>query len=400
MKIALVADQLGAWPRADDYPVDPARRVLPLAMALAGQGQQVTVYSRQDTARRHPAGRAGSGHCPGVTVEQLPAGPPRNLPADLLLQHIAALAGRLADRWSCDPPDVIHAHFWTSGLAALAGARDLAIPVVQTFHSLGTGAGARPGRPLAGASDAARTRLEAAIGRSAAAVMADTPDERAALARLGIPRTSVTIVPPGVDITRFRPSGPAAERGRRPRLLMVSPPDDREGPAAALRALADVPEAELVIAGEPGSDPRDETLSRLACTLGVRDRLTCLGRVSEADMPPLMRSADVLVHLTPSPRFAMVPVEAMACGTPVVADRDAAPGDAVIDGNTGFVVPSAEAAHLARRICRLLASPMLLEGYGIAAAIRVRSRYSWERVGQETLAVYEAVVAPPASAAA
>jgi glycosyltransferase involved in cell wall biosynthesis len=352
MKIALVTDQLGASPRADDYPADPAFQVLSLASALAGQGQQ-------------------------VTIEQVPAGPPEEL------RHIAALAAQLADRWSCDPPDVIHAHFWTSGLAALAGARDLGIPVVQTFHSLGTGGGTR-------------SRLEAAIGRSAAAVTAHTTDERAALARLGVPRASVTIVPSGVDITRFRPQGPAAERGRRPRLLMVSPPDDREGPAAALRALADVPGAELALVGVPG----DRTLSRLARTLGVRDRLTCLGRVSEAGMPPLMRSADVLVHLTPGPRFAMVPVEAMACGTPVIADEDAAPGDAVIHGNTGFLVPSAQPAQLARRIRQLLASPMLLEGYGIAAASRVRSRYSWERVGQETLAVYEALLASPHAAAA
>jgi glycosyltransferase involved in cell wall biosynthesis len=349
MKIALVTDQLGASPRADDYPADPARRVLSLASALAGQGQQVTVYSPQDP-------------------------------------HIAALASQLADRWSCDPPDVIHAHFWTSGLAALAAARELDIPVVQTFHSLGTGG--------------ARSRLEAAIGRSAAAVTANSTAERAVLARLGVPRASVTIVPSGVDITRFRPQGPAAERGRRPRLLMVSPPDDREGPAAALRALADVPGAELAIVGEPGSEPQDGTLTRLARTLGVRDRLACLGRVSEAGMPPLMRSADVLVHLTPSPRFAMVPVEAMACGTPVIADEGAAPGDAVIHGNTGFLVPSAEPAALARRIRQLLASPMLLEGYGIAAASRVRSRYSWERVGQEMLAVYEALLASPHEAAA
>jgi len=131
----------------------------------------------------------------------------------------------------------------------------------------------------------------------------------------------------------------------------------------------------------------------------VHGRLTRLGRVSEAEMPPLMRSADVLVHLTPSPRFAMVPVEAMGCGTPVIAVEDAASGDAVIHGNTGFLVPSADPGQLARRIRRLLASPMLLEGYGIAAASRVRSRYSWARVGQETLAVYEAVLAPPLEAA-
>jgi glycosyltransferase involved in cell wall biosynthesis len=110
-----------------------------------------------------------------------------------------------------------------------------------------------------------------------------------------------------------------------------------------------------------------------------------------------MRSADMLIHLTPSPRFAIVPVEAMACGLPVVASQDAAPGDAIIDGNTGFVVPPAQ---LARRVRQLAGSPMLLEGYGIAAASRARSRYSWERVGQETLAIYETVMVPPMAAAA
>jgi D-inositol-3-phosphate glycosyltransferase len=95
-----------------------------------------------------------------------------------------------------------------------------------------------------------------------------------------------------------------------------------------------------------------------------------------------------------------VPVEAMACGTPVVASEDAALADAIIHGNTGFLVPPAQPAALARRIRQLLASPMLLEGYGIAAASRVRSRYSWERIGQETLAVYEALAAPPMEAAA
>jgi glycosyltransferase involved in cell wall biosynthesis len=308
------------------------------------------------------------------------------------------MACQLADRWSGEPPDVIHAHSWTGGLAALAGARDLGIPVVQTFHSLG--AHVRPGRVLAAGSAGPRVRLEAAIGRSACAVLAGTPDERAALCRLGVPRTSVTIVPPGVDIARFGPSGPTAERGRRPRLLLVSPPGDRQGPATALHALAEVPEAELLIAGWLARDPGHQALTRLARRLGVHGRLTWLGTVGEDDMPPLMRSADALVHLTPSQRFAMVPVEAMACGTPVVASADAALADAIIHGSTGILVPPAEPGELGRRIRRLLASPMLLEGYGIAAAIRARSRYSWERIGRETLAVYETVAAPPAEAAA
>jgi D-inositol-3-phosphate glycosyltransferase len=371
MKIALVTDQPGAPSSADAqaYPAYPG--VLPLARALAGLGQQVSVCSPQETAG------------------------PREILPEKPLQHIAAFAAELADRWSADPPDVIHAHFWTSGLAALAGARGLGIPVVQTFSSLG--ADARPDRGLASASAAARVRLERAIGRSAGAVIAHTPHERAALARLGVPRQSVRVVPFGVDTTRYSPSGPAAERGERPRLLMVATPGDRQDPIIALHALADVPGAELFIVGD---DPADQALERLARNLGVHDRVSFAGPVTEADMPSLMRSADALVHLTPSQRFATVPLEAMASGLPVVAADDAALGDAIIDGNTGFLVPPAEPAQLARRVRQLLASPMLLEGYGIAAASRARSRYSWERVGQETLAVYESVVAPPMEAAA
>ena len=400
MKIALVTDHLGALSAAgtDAYPVDPALRVLPLARALAAQGQQVTVYSRQDSATSADTSAAETALCPGVAISRVPAGPTQRLPADVLLEHLAALAGQLEDRWRRDAPDVIHAHYWTSGLAALAGARDLGIPVVQTFQSLG--GGVRPGRVLAAAGGAAaRVRLEAAIGRSAHAVMAGSPEESAALARLGVPQSSVRIVPCGVDIARFRPSGPTAERGGRPRLLMVAPPGDRQGPLTMLRALADVPEAELVIAGGAAGDPGYQALARLARTLGVQSRLTCPGKLSEADMLPLMRSADVLVHLTPVQRFAMVPVEAMACGIPAVVSEDAALGDAVIDGNTGFLVP-AEPRELARRIRQLLASPLLREGYGIAAASRVRSRYSWERIGQETVEVYEALLAPPVEAAA
>jgi D-inositol-3-phosphate glycosyltransferase len=366
MKIALVTDQPAALLPADvqPYPADPG--VLPLARALRGLGQQVSVHALQDTAG----------------------------PRDKPLSNIAAFAGDLADRWSADPPDVIHAHFWTSGVAALAGSRGRGIPVVQTFSTLG--ADARPDRVLASLSATARVRLERAIGRSAGAVLAHTPNERAALARLGVPQQLVRVVPSGVDTTRFSPPEPPGERGARPRLLLVSPPDDPDGPATALRALAEVTGADLVIVGDPG----DGALTRLARKLGVHDRVSRVGPVTEADMPSLMRSADMLIHLTPSRRFSIVPVEAMACGLPVVASEDAEPGGAIIHGNTGFLVPPAQPAELARRVRQLLASAMLLDGYGIAAASRARTRYSWERVGQETLAVYEALVAQPMAAAA
>jgi len=395
MKIALIADQLCVPSPADVYPGAPERRVLPLASALAGPDHEVTVYSRrQSAARGHAADR------PGVSVEMVDAGPRRPLPGDLLLPHIAVFADQLADRWRRGTPDIVHAQSWTSGVAAVAGARGLGIPLVVTLHPTG----APPAHRRPAADTGVRERMEASLTRTVQAVLAGSSQERARLSHLtasggDVPSASVRVVPPGVDTERFCPDGPTAARGDGPRLLAVGSPGDEPGLVTALHALAELPSAELVVAGGPSRgrlrrDPGYRELTGLARHLDVADRLTCTGALREADMPELMRSADVLVHLTQDPGLAMVPVEAMACGTPVIAAADGAAADAVIHENTGFLVAPDQPAELVRRIRRLLANPMLLEGYGIAAARRAADRFCWERIGQETRAVYAALLGP------
>jgi glycosyltransferase involved in cell wall biosynthesis len=380
MKIALIAGHLGSpsRPARDAYPGDPAADVLSLARALAAQGQQVTVYAPRDSAAPPRRGTLGR----GVTVKYVAASPQARLPDDAarlgddeVPPYLPAFADQLAARWRRSAPDLVHAHSWTSGLAALAGARDLGIPVVQTFRSLGADPASDDGQ--AARDRSARIRLEAAIGRTAHAVLVGSSDERSQLGRRGVPPTSVWVIPPGVDVTRFQPSGPAAARGSEPRLLMIGPPDDHQALSTAARALADVPDAELLVIGGPAS--------------ARQDRITCPAAVSQAALPALMRSADVLIHLTTSESFARVPLDAMACGVPVIG-LDAGPSrDAVIDGVTGYLVPPGQPALLAGHLRQFLASPMLREGCGIAAASRARHRYSWERISQETLAVYQAL---------
>ncbi len=407
MKIALIAERPGSSSRPRGaYPGDPAADVLSLGRALAARGQQVTVYSRTGSAalpRRATLGR-------GLTVEYVAAGPragfpddPARRPDDVVPPHLPAFADQLAARWRGSAPDLVHAHFWTSGLAALAAARDLGIPVVQTFQSLGAGPSGNDGP--ATRDGAARIRLEAAIGRTAHAVLAASSDERAQLGRLGVPSASVWVVPPGVDTARFQPSGPAAGRGSRPRLLMIGPPDDHQALSTAAAALADVPDAELRIigipaAGRPDGEPGGRALSAISRELGVHDRISRTAAVSQAAMPALMRSADVLIHLTPSESFARVPLEAMACGLPVIGLAAGATRDAVIDGVTGYLVPPDQPALLAGHLRQLLAHPMLREGCGIAGASRARHRYSWERISQEALAVYQALARRRLQAAA
>ena len=404
MRVALITED--ASPLAapgDAYPAGPGAGLGALATALAGLGVQVTMYAGVPV----PAGRSGAARprrsklCPGAVLEPLsiqvaePASSGTG-DRDLTALRIRELAGQLASRWQDSPPDLVHAHSWAAGLAAQASGRELNLPQVQTFYSLAVQDGPRAG--------ARRARLELALARSARAVLVGASADGAALARLGVPQAAIRVVPPGVDTGLFQPDGPIESRGDRPRLLMVvtSLAGDHV-PAAALHALAAVPGAELFIAGGPpaaelAGDPGQQALSQLAGQLGVADRVTFTGQLTRSAMPALMRSADVLLNLSPGGTLARVTIEAMACGVPVIAIGTSAHRDAVLDGTTGYLLASTQPAPLARRIRQLLASP-LREGMAIAAASRARDRYSWERIGAETLAVYETAVPGTAQAA-
>ncbi|MBO0820181.1 MAG: glycosyltransferase [Nocardiopsaceae bacterium] len=395
MKIALVAQH--TIPLRGERPggqADDDIRIRELSRGLAADGHDVTVYAQRPDRRAPLHARL----CPGVRVEYIGPARSRNGAGpdgpddDDLLARMPAFAAPLRDRLDDDRPDVVHALRWTSGLAALPAARDLRIPVVQSFSPLCVTE--RRHHPVPPVTGAKRIRLEPAIGRTASAVLADSSDEASELARAGVPRRSVKVVPCGVDIDSFTPEGPAADRGDRPRLVTVTDLDSYEELATLLRALARVPEAELVIAGGPprrrlDEDPAARKLNELAASLAVSDRVTFSGQVTRAGLPPLLRSADLLVNVSDYDPVGMTVLEAMACGTPVVATGTGGGVDAVVDGTTGILVPPRRPALLAERIRRLMDHPMQLAAFGVAAADRARSRYSWDRIVAETVAVYD-----------
>ena len=404
MKIALVAQnatplhpRTGSGPDRDDIGLSELTR------QLAGQGHQVTVYTQKNLADVPDQAELHA----GVRVEHIDAGPAAETatePGDAdLLERVPAFSGPLRSLWESDRPDVVHALAWTSGLAALAAARDLGIPVVQEFSSLSVAerraaAGFRdePGAVKADGASAARIRLEPAIGRSATAVVATNSAEVSDLANLGVHRSSIRIVPWGVDTDLFTPEGPVAKRNGRPRLLTATDLTQRKPLETLLRALTKVPDAELLVVGGPAEaelskDDNYVKLAKFAATLGITDRVIFTGKVEYADMPPLLRSADLVISTCQYEPSGTTSLQAMACGTPVIAPPVGGHMDAVVDGTTGIIIPPDRPALLAQRIRQLLAHPMLIEAYGVAAVDRVRSRYSWARIAGETLAVYDRV---------
>jgi glycosyltransferase involved in cell wall biosynthesis len=392
MNIAMVSEH--ASPLAAVGGVDAGGQnvhVAELARALARRGHRVTVYSRHDA----PGARRRVRMCPGVDVVQVPVGPPTEVPKDQLLRYMPDFGRFLAACWAVDPPDVVHAHFWMSGLAALLATRDTGIPVLQTFHALGT-----VKRRYQGSADTSppeRVRLESAIGRSVALVIATAREEVEELVHMGVPRLAVRVIPCGVDIEHFTRHGVTARRNGRHRLVTVGRLVPRKGFDLAIRALRLVPDTELLVVGGPpraelAADPEARRLHRVAVRARVADRVLLTGRVPRSGMPALLRSADIAVCVPRYEPFGLTALEAMACGVPVVANAVGGLLDTVAEGATGELVRSPDPPRLARMLRSLLADDTRLAGYRAGACDRARSRFSWDRIALDTEVAYGQVL--------
>lgn len=370
--------------------------VAALATALGGQGHEIRVFTRRDAPDLPDQVRLA----PGVTVEHVPAGPPRTVPKDELPVHMPGFARWLAWRWAADPPDVAHAHFWMSGLAAINAAGLSGLPVVQTFHALGRVK--RRYQAEADTSPSQRSRVEAAVGHSASAIIATCTDEVRELGGYGIPASQIYVVPCGIDSTLFRPasSRSAGTPGRWPgpaRIVTIGRLVPRKGTDTVVAALANIPGAVLTVAGGPpvdqlDDDPEVQRLRRAAASAGVADRVTFTGGVRHRDVPELLRMADVVVSDPWYEPFGMVAVEAMACGTVPVVSAVGGHLDTVRDGVTGLHVPPRDPAALAGAVRRLLADPELRAELGTAGAARARACYAWDTIAAETCTVYDGLV--------
>ena len=360
--------------------------VASLACALARLGADVVVHTRRDD----PSLDDVVPFVPGVRVRHIDAGPAVPLPKDALLPHMDDFADELAAQWLPDRPDVVHAHFWMSGYAAVSAAEPLGLPTMLTYHALGREKRREQGRR--DSSPPERLEIEEWLARSVDHVVATTAAERSTVIEMGAPADRVSVVPCGVDLDHFRPTGtrwpPLTERFR---IVCIGRLVPRKGLAEIVEAIAQLPETELVVVGGPpemmlSEDPLAASVREFAAELGVSERVHLLGAIGRPDIPAILRSASVVCCTPWYEPFGLVALEAMACGVPVVATAVGGLAETVVDGVTGLLVPPRDPAAIASALRRLMDDTPSVARMR-AAALRRSRRYGWPEIAARTLRV-------------
>ncbi|HET7376090.1 MAG TPA: glycosyltransferase, partial [Anaerolineae bacterium] len=301
---------------------------------------------------------------------------------------------------------VIHSNYWLSGWVARELREAWQIPIVQMFHTLGKMKNSIAQSPAEMESDR-RIEVETEIVQFADRVVAATPVEREQLLKLykAEPET-ISIVPPGVDLNLFRPMPTEVARQHigveiGPHdwmVLFVGRIEPLKGVDTLIRAMALLAQecptwvdrlCLAIIGGDPNANENAEMerLKQMHADLQLGKLVTFLGAKDQDTLHYYYNSADVLVMPSHYESFGMVALEAMACGTPVVASDVGGLSYLVRDGETGFHVPNGDFIALASTLARLLQDAQLRHNLG-EEATRWAQTYSWPRITDRILGVY------------
>ncbi|MFC4929748.1 glycosyltransferase [Massilia sp. GCM10023247] len=414
-RIALISDH--ASPLAAPGSVDCGGQnvyVANLARELALAGHLVDIFTRRDApAQRHPVHLFDN-----VRVIHVPAGPARHVPKEQMLPFIpdfARFVARFARRQAV-PYDLVHANFFMSGMVAEHLKDTLGIPFVITFHALG-----HVRRLAQGAADAfppERARIETMLMRRADRIIAECAQDRLDMEQLyGAPASRITIAPCGFDPEELWPVPQAQARARLGlagtgfTILQLGRMVPRKGVDTVIHGLAMLRDRHgidallLVVGGDHvrpdgrtgdgadgAGDPEVARLQELARRLGIATRVRFVGQQARAALRHYYSAADVFVTTPWYEPFGITPVEAMACARPVVGSEVGGIKSTVVDGVTGFLIPSRDPRALAERLAQLHADPALARRMGEEGLRRAYRHYTWRAVASQAAAVYAAVL--------
>lgn len=381
-----------------------------LTRYLGRAGVQVDVFTRsQDEHVPHVLHDLGYGN----RVVHVRAGPEVPLPKKELAAYLPEYVDGIQKFAQSKGIhyDLIHSHYWMSGLAALDLKEEWNVPVIHMFHTLGV-----MKNRVAQSSDEMegeyRIQGERKLMDNADRVIVATPAELAQLQWLYQADTRcVVIIPPGVDTSHFYPIP-----GDEAKEFLGIPPEDqmllfvgRIEPLKGLDVLIEAigrycPHREnkhrrlflAIIGGDPSADPNKMSLemARLQALreqLGVKDVVTFLGKQGQDTLPYYYSAAEAVVVPSHYESFGMVALEAMACGTPVVASQVGGLAFLVQDGITGFTVPDSDPEALCGRLSALIEDPDLRRKMGGQAA-EFAQQYAWGKITDRIIKLYEEIL--------
>ena len=374
--------------------------ILALATQLAKRGVEVDLLTR---ATSIPAERELSD---GVVLRSLAAGPPTPIPkqrlvdvADEFGEAVATLVGRPTPRY-----DLLHSHYWLSGLATLPVAIELGLPFVQSFHTLG----ALKNRSLAPGDEPeheGRLRGEAFLANQADAIVAGSAAEVGTLIDdLHTPAERLWVIPPGVDTELFTPDrarNDGAVRAHlglpqnRPLLVIagrVQPLKDQELGIRILSELSMVePSPLLVIAGEAADPGYEARLEQSAIVNRVEADVRFVGALARETLADLFAAAECTLVTSFSETFGLVALESAASGTPVLAYRGTGLLESVGDGESGYLIDSRDPADWASAILAHRADGARMASMRRSARTFAEG-FTWATAAASHLALYESLV--------
>jgi glycosyltransferase involved in cell wall biosynthesis len=374
------------------------------ARHLAAQGYTVDVFTRRDCESQPDI----VDWLPGIRVVHVRAGPARFVRKESLLPYMAEFAraviafARTTRAQGC-PYAVCHAHFFMSGLVAQRLKRDLGIPYVVTFHALGR---VRLMHQPHDEFPAERCALEQAVIDTADAIVAECPQDELDLQRhYRTPASRIRMIPCGFDPDELAPVDRGEARTRlglpagRPIILQLGRMVPRKGVETVIRALAILERRYalhplLVIVGgespspDPALTPEIGRLARIAAEERIARDILFVGQRPRDALRYYYSAADVFVTMPWYEPFGITPVEAMACGVPVIGARVGGVQYSVEDGRTGFLVEPRNADALARRLAHFFSNPSIPRLLGKRARRRACERFTWDRVARLLSNVY------------
>jgi D-inositol-3-phosphate glycosyltransferase len=381
-----------------------------LTKALGREGVHVDVFTRsQDEHIPHVLHDLGFGN----RVVHIPAGPEHPTGKEELVNYIPKFVEGIESFTSEKGLnyDLIHSHYWMSGLAGQSLKEKWNIPLVHMFHTLGEMKN-RVAKSITEKEGIYRIEAEKQILKSSDKIVAATLAEKAQLEWLyKADVKKIEVIPPGVDVSHFYPI-PADEardyigvNSDDQMVLFVGRIEPLKGVDILIQAMSCLNLREVtgnkqisltIIGGDPDVNAAEMSaemarLQKMSNDLCMGKMVVFLGKRSQDTLPYYYSSADVVVMPSHYESFGMVALEAMACGTPVIASQVGGLAFLVQDGVTGYHVPDDDPSELCGRLKDLLGNHKLRETLGIQANNYAQS-YAWGRIAPQVISLYNKMI--------